>query len=107
MTDRELLILAAAAEGHPYPWVLPERGGERPWNPLQDDGDALRLAMALDMRIHPMPGFGDDCVICSTDQPRIVGWAQEKFGNDKAAATRRAIVRAAAALGGATGAGGE
>ncbi len=119
MNDRELLEAAAKAAGvvllrapdgsmRNCTGLQPEHNilAAPLWYPLADDGDALRLAMALDMRIHPMPGFGDDCVICSTDQPRIVGWAQEKFGNDKAAATRRAIVRAAA-LGGATGAGGE
>jgi len=93
MTDRELLILAAAAEGHPYPWVLPERGGERPWNPLQDDGDALRLAVRRGLFFKP-----DFFHFLSLE--RFVGQ-----NRDDCHATRRAIVRAAAAIGGATGAG--
>jgi len=103
MTDRELLILAAAAEGHPYPWVLPERGGERPWNPLQDDGDALRLAVKLKLVI-------DSGGITASAAKTYVGGGEgylshEPHGADPYAATRRAIVRAAAAIGGATGAG--
>ena len=58
MTDKELLELAAKAAGYearwfgdvfcrdtklePYPW--------RGWNPLTDDGDALRLAVKLDRK---------------------------------------------------------
>lgn len=30
----ELLMRAAQADGHAYPWVMPNGLGERPWNPL-------------------------------------------------------------------------
>ena len=51
-TDRELLELAANAAGFDLCWDARgayERidgiaGSERMWNPLSDDGDALRLA---------------------------------------------------------------
>lgn len=67
------------------------------WNPLADDGDALRLAVVLNMRIenhirHPFvavfagSGFGS----VKTEEPHSV---------DKLAATRLAIVRAAAIIG--------
>jgi hypothetical protein len=92
MTDRELLEAAAKAEGHAYPWVLPARGGERPWNPLTDDGDALRLAVKLKMTVD------------ITDEASGAGaiglkWCSEPYKDDPYAATRRAIVRAAAEIG--------
>jgi hypothetical protein len=51
------------------------------WNPLTDDGDALRLAVKLDLSID------DACVIYS-----------DGASDDRYAATRRAIVRAAASI---------
>lgn len=56
------------------------------WNPLEDDGDALRLAADLDL-------FGD---------PSYWHWlaiARLENSVDKHANVRRAIVRAAAAIG--------
>lgn len=63
MTDRELLELAAKAAGSDVfeldgGWVQKigkeidglERWVGR-WNPLEDDGDALRLAVKLEMQI--------------------------------------------------------
>ncbi len=102
MTDRELLELAAKAAGIEY-WVtdgidgLLVRGQDllrRPWNPLTDDGDALRLAVRLRL----------DILFFDTDEPwvEIFGIdanAEELFGDDPYAATRRAIVRAAAEVG--------
>ena len=65
--DRELLELAASAAGINLWWDgdlpkelvhhwsgNPEDGGEErgyPWNPLADDGDALRLAVKLKMNV--------------------------------------------------------
>jgi hypothetical protein len=65
------------------------------WNPLDDDGDALRLAVKLNM-----------CVTSFTDE-QMVGCVinreghniYEVPGTDPYAATRRAIVRAAAEIG--------
>lgn len=61
MNDEDLLIAAAKAAGMPPPvdehgvwsaWVgSPENGHW--WDPLEDDGDAFRLAMTLEMPIHP------------------------------------------------------
>jgi hypothetical protein len=87
-TDRELLEAAAKAEGHAYPWVLPARGGERPWNPLTDDGDALRLAVRLNLTVHK--GF--------VYTPTGKLFDHRDYANP-IAATRRAIVRAAAEIG--------
>lgn len=96
MTDRELLEAAAKAEGHACPWMLPDRGGERPWNPLTDDGDALRLAVALRMEVTISPAGHT----WADDRSRRLAIAKEMHNHDPAAATRRAIVRAAAALSG-------
>ena len=84
MTDRELLELAAKAAGISYdPSLSSEKGlswyeGSQRWtvwNPLTDDGDALRLAHKL--------GLLSDVPVW----PRTL---EE---------TRRAIVRAAAEIG--------
>ena len=109
MTDRELLEAAAKAAGihalrspdgvlrnctglHPAMNML----AAPPWNPLTDDGDALRLAvkLRLDVKINDFdtlcygPSFGTrSAAETHTDYP------------DPYAATRRAIVRAAAEIG--------
>jgi len=100
MTDRELLELAAKAAGVEARWVsgvevLSPSGehviGFKQWNPLTDDGDALRLAVRLDITVGQYKNFsfayheGDE--------------ESEEHGDDKQAATRRAIVRAAAEIG--------
>lgn len=91
MTDRELLEMAAKAAG--IDWVDDTSVGHARglrlktgsfWNPLTDDGDALRLAVKLKLRwthiIWVSPVF-------------------EPYIGDVDAATRRAIVRAAAEIG--------
>lgn len=102
MQDRELLELAAQAAGIKLWW----RGGKAIcnetgyWNPLADDGDALRLAVRLHLRIYQMPGHGDNCVVACADRIKGISqpWASESLGTDPYAATRRAIVRAAAEM---------
>ena len=96
MTDREMLELAAKAAGYEVRsdgegglTVPTRRGASREWNPLEDDGDALRLAVQLGFVVEPGkcwhshrgPAFGED----------VLGGVM--------AATRRAIVRAAAEIG--------
>lgn len=107
MNDRELLELAGKAAG----WYAPPPESERvpddvplvmmlhgkQWNPLADDGDALRLAVSLE-------------IVLSFERPNEVSasrpgdwwefpeeWAEHS--GDRNAATRRAIVRCAAAIG--------
>jgi len=94
MTDRELLELAAKAAGidftvwHNRPAQNISYGKHLTttqfWNPLTDDGDALRLAVKLSL-------------LCVDD----VQYAPVNVweGQDPYAATRRAIVRAAAEIG--------
>lgn len=114
MTDKELLELAAKAAGmadaeyqdmrgwgevrygmseamHSHAlWKETDQGY---WNPLVDDGDALRLAVQLKM-----------CVSVNDEHTSIdcsEGWVaiQQAHEADPAAATRRAITRAAASIG--------
>jgi len=106
MTDRELLELAAKAAGlrinfHPC--------ASYAWNPLTDDGDALRLAVKLEIDLtfytereactyaqtKHLLGYGTDG--CASYQAHE--YYKELHGADPHAATRRAIVRAAAAIG--------
>jgi hypothetical protein len=104
MDDRELLEMAAKAAGYVVRWyddtlaygptfgIEVEPGnpcGFDPWNPLTDDGDALRLAVKLKLIVEVGscwlskygPVFGEDVL------------------PDPLSATRRAIVRAAAEIG--------
>jgi len=61
------------------------------WNPLTNDGDALRLAVKLTIHItsSPTDAWASTLLVDAT----------EPMGTDPYAATRRAIVRAAAEIG--------
>ncbi len=100
--DRELLELAARAAGYQIEWndwrdcggwtdyrKIP--GGY--WNPLINDGDALRLAVKLNITIQI-----DSVDAVAIRSGSIVG-QREFMESDPCAATRRAIVRAAAEIG--------
>ncbi|HET8870313.1 MAG TPA: hypothetical protein VFM48_07700 [Aquabacterium sp.] len=97
MTDRELLELAAKAAG--VNGFVVDAGMNfgsdatpKVWNPLADDGDALRLAVKLGLWLH----------IGKYDVGVHGSPVEEACGKDPYAATRRAIVRAAAEIGKAT-----
>lgn len=105
--DREMLKMAAKAARYQYAkhggYIVVD-GIPGNWNPLTDDGDALRLAVKLNIAVwfvsypHGLTGFpGGDFVkavgVSVVHIPLDVG--------DNEAATRRAIVQAAAAIGGA------
>lgn len=104
MTDQELLELAAKAEGCGNEMFLPgsrsvELGYEQ-WNPLVDDGDALRLAVKLRLDLVHLYAAAEPTTMAvrclAADRRGCV--AEEDCGTDPDAATRRAIVRAAAML---------
>ena len=101
MSARELLELAAKAARIDYHATLEDgtkcihdkRGY---WNPLADDSDALRLAVGLRLEIE----FGSNFVnVGKSGSNKEWHLAREEFGDDPLAATRRAIVRAAAYIG--------
>ena len=100
MTDRELLELAAKAAGISKEWD----GVGWQWNPLTDDGDALRLAVKLKMKVECMSAQSaartfDNCFAGCVDHSDSQQYAKRDFNPDPYAATRRAIVRAAAEIG--------
>lgn len=96
MNDRELLELAAKAEGHDVEFhesglvFLGSRFDDLLWNPLHNDGDALRLAVNLDMLEPARRSY-------SIFQQYLVYEMMQ--GMRPSEATRRAIVRAAAEIG--------
>lgn len=107
MTDRELLERAAKAagiDGQYESWTgmgfmegIRRKGNPKEfkiWNPLMYDDQALRLAVNLRMSVEPW-GSGASAVV-SIDNRALV--AEPHYGDDPGRATRRAIVRAAAAI---------
>ena len=100
MTDREMLEFAAKAAGIDLQET--EDGFEadfddsRVWNPITDDGDALRLTVKLGLGVSVPLGYKrTDVVAFSDSRINVI----ESHGSDPHAATRRAIVRAAAEIG--------
>ena len=110
MTDKEILEAAAKAAGIDAKfhselgiadglYLKGKRGpsNSKYWNPLTDDGDALRLAVKLRIEVSPCDGvvianfpFGPN---------RELHEIHEMIGPDRYETTRRAIVRAAAEIG--------
>lgn len=105
MTDRELLEKAAKAAGIAWDrdsevwYATGDAAHVRfDWNPLTDDGDALRLAVKLGLVVSIDIELGGE----------TEAWPYAHMGclvdeahheSEPYAATRRAIVRAAAAIG--------
>ena len=87
MNDKEMLEMAAKAVGFPSGWVI------QGWDPLTDDGDALRLAVRLSLMLDT--AYNGCTAVGSAALCEIL----EPHNGDPYAATRRAIVRAAAEIG--------
>jgi hypothetical protein len=127
MTDQELLEFAAKAAGLNVKaqsvnaddrWIgliIGEKHTREKkfWSPLTDDGDALRLAVKLQLDVCPYVYFNERCQLPAVSKLRKTAdgsWLEEKVSrfpeysesfveHDPYAATRRAIVRAAAEIG--------
>jgi hypothetical protein len=102
-TDRELLELAAKAAVYNmaevsdgYPMYIEGYGL---WNPLEDDGDALRLAVKLEMQVSIGLRRINVAVYVDRGMNALPFNTREVNSDDPLAATRRAIVRAAAEIG--------
>ncbi len=104
MTDREMLELAAKAAGLEFNDKRSPTGSialycpmEGWWDPLTNDGDALRLAVkiwiCLDIEGEAI------CASVYKARPENCIHVHEREFNDMAAATRRAVTRAAAEIG--------
>lgn len=117
MTDRELLELAAKAVGvclHPESaikrsygnWgcdttcmICKEDPSDARWNPITNDGDALRLAVQLRLTVEVWDTTSFELAhSCCTRTD--INTMRVQHDSDPCAATRRAIVRAAAEIGG-------
>lgn len=117
MTDRELIELAAKANWESeidevsMRWCDSDQcvlyihadnqdhnGVDREfrWNPLEDDGDALRLAVKLDIHISL---YGRDAGMNTWVIDGEAETFDSDYGDDPCAAVRRLIVRAAAFIG--------
>lgn len=117
MTDRELLELAAKAAGYDDAeyqegeWMeirygfaaamwsdkLHDETGQGHWNPLADDGDALRLAakLKIDLEWQATSGFPEPAVEAYRREEAEAVFCASEHEDDY----RRAIVRAAAEIG--------
>lgn len=101
-TDRELLELAAKAAGHELvPWdnelgfvIRSGIGFPQYWNPITEDGDALRLAVKLEIDIAFFAGS-------VTAREHLASWSMtvQHDNQNVYIATRRAIVHVAAEIG--------
>jgi hypothetical protein len=110
VTDRELLELAAKAAGYKILehhqlardalvdmataslWI---DGVSTGWNPLKDDGHALRLAVKMCINLH----ICESHAMTTAYADGGIQGAAVDFMDDAYAATRRAIVCAAAEIG--------
>lgn len=112
MTDKELLELAAKAAGISGKYyefacesgIIDDHLDCGFWNPLTDDGDALRLAVKLGLTIaneHLSSGVTYCTDHDETDYPIVRSMPEplDQIHETDYAATRRAIVRAAAQIG--------
>lgn len=111
MEDRELLELAAKAAGFVLAdevdsyirsgglWVVGLGGRDTVWGPLGNDSDALRLMVKLEMQVDQQPHMQRAVAMWNTSAFGGTRFVCEDFCSDRLAATRRAIVRAAAEIG--------
>ena len=101
-SDRELLELAAKALGYDVSrdahipsgglWISEVISGDFEWNPIANDGDALRLALTLNILV----GVGQVWTAGSQKYGAMFdGYSEGELFK----ATRLAIVRAAAEIG--------
>lgn len=105
MNDRELLRLAAKASGYDQSkvcidswfWVLDENNTWQPWNPLENDGDAFRLAVKLGIHFQGHESY--PFVVAQYDLNGNNIWIKQEISDDVYVTARRAIVRAAAETG--------
>lgn len=108
-TDRELLELAAKAAGIKL-HVWGTEGSEnfadmdagpygKLWSPLTDDGDALRLACDLGLRVYPIARTETGAACSAVGDVTGKRMSEVVDMLPTRAATRRAIVLAAAEIG--------
>ena len=122
LTEREMLAMAAKAAGNI--WLIRNantgetyygvcevdghfHGSSPQWNPITDDGDALRLAVKLNLDIRYDSYDAGIAVIVGAAWDDAPEATHEIFERDGPRAVRLAITRAAAEIGRNTQGGGE
>ncbi|MDN7703314.1 hypothetical protein QZM15_33050 [Burkholderia sp. AU44665] len=97
MTDKEMLELAAKAANQERSFAGDLWSSARGclWDPLGNDGDAIRLAMRLKLDIKHL----DNGIVAENLKMQSRPYAVESYGENPLSAVRRAIVRAAAEIG--------
>lgn len=118
MTDLEMMELAALAAGIVIVRsrlhdplnndMLIENSARNPgqrtggWNPKDNDGDSRRLEVALRLEVYHSHDAGEGVGYCYVGYPsidRCILYVFEPHGADPYAATRLAVLRAAAEMG--------
>lgn len=111
MTDKELLELAAKASGFVEPHSYREKtnsllwlsksGFPATWSPLTDNADAFKLMVDLNLFVFHGWTSAEGVALANVlvDNAEQTAPSGEIKGDDAYAATRRAIVRAAAMIG--------
>ena len=98
--DRELLVLAAKAASYEYckhgGYIVVDGIPGKNWDPLTDDGDALRLAVKLKIDILQRIAEPRVAAVAAMHSPKIESVPDE---GQRLSVTRTVIVRAAAAIG--------
>lgn len=111
MTPEDYLLMcdAAKAAGYDIWWkngtckggpYMSAFIGDKPWRPLEDDGDAFRLMVRFQFTLDYFPELGEVNVrMPYADDVLTVGHYPSVGDDERAAATRLAILKASAALG--------
>lgn len=85
------IVLDFTIRGDFPPYYVNERGGHSSWNPPDDDGETLRLAVKLRMDLSLWPTW--------VQVKAGPAYAEEPAEFDRGAATRHAVFRVAIAVG--------
>lgn len=104
MNDKQLLELAAHAAGYKvsclpisaspgYSYGFTSLNDSGAWNPSNDDADAFRLMVDLNLNVFCMNGKAYAMDLEADHEQQV------EIGNDKYAAMRRAILQCAASIG--------
>ena len=104
MNDKEFLNFAAKAAGIDlkFKGTIPYSCtglGASIWDPLSDDGDALRLAVDLNLRIYPCARTSEGYACSAVADGAGARLSDVICSGDTRADVRRAIVLAAAEIG--------
>jgi len=112
MSDKEIIEMAAKSIGYKIAWnsnwhnyqllnPVPDRFGyfKHPWNPLEDNSDAMDIMVKLGMNVNVFLNRAEPFTEVRFQHYGSETITEEAHMGDAAKATRRAIVRSAARIG--------